>query len=69
VLRAVGRVEQEFRQRIDLRLGFEQDVAQLLAERRPARLARRHDLDAAQAQQTRQQPELRGLAAPVDAFE
>src|SRR5947209_6252157 len=69
VLRAVGGVEQEFGERVNLLFGVEQDFAQARAQRRAPRLARRDDLVPAQAQFAGEHAQLRGLAAPVYALE
>jgi hypothetical protein len=69
VLRAVGGVEEEFGERVNLLLGVEQELPDAASQRRAARLARRDDFLPAQAQLAREHPQLRGLAAPVYAFE
>ena len=68
MLGAIGGEHQEFRQRIDLLIHVQQCGAQLLSERGSARLARCHHLDAAYAQFTGQNAQLRGLSATVNSF-
>src|SRR5205807_8949279 len=69
VLRAVCRVEQKLRERVNLLFGVEEECADSCAERRATRLARRDDLAALQSQVAGEHTHLRGLPAPVNALE
>jgi len=68
VLRARGGVQRGLRPRGDV-VAVQDEVADLLAERRAPRLAREHDLDAGLLERAGEQPGLRRLAAPVEPFE
>jgi hypothetical protein len=68
VLGAVGRVEQEFGERVNLLLRVEQRGAQAIAKRCSTRLTRLYHIAPAQAQLARQQPQLRGFPASVNAL-
>ena len=68
VLGASGGVERDLSPRRDV-IAVEDEVAHLLAERRPARLAREHDVDALALERLGEEPRLGRLAGAVDALE
>ena len=70
ILRAAGEVKQQLGARLDIGAGrIEQDLADLPANPGSAGLDGFDDVPAAVAQPLGKHPELRGLAAAVDAFE
>ena len=70
ILRAAREVEQQFGARLDGGVGgIEQDAPDLLPDLRAAGLDRFNNLTAARRRRLREQPQLRGLAAAVHAFE